>query len=333
MKVIDVHSHHYPPAYMAHLEGRPGSPTMVRTGPGTGFFRYEGVRLATVSVPGHYDPQPRLQDMDRYGIDVQMVSLTTPGVELLPREEGITWARKVNDDLAEICRSHAGRLYHLAALPYQDVPAAVKELERCRLELGARGITIFSNIRGVPIYDPRFLPVYEAAQEYELPIFLHPAPPLTTEAMNRARLPLPLFGFVFDTTMAVAGLIFQGVFERFPKLRVIHAHLGGTFPYLVGRINDCFHTYAKDYGYSLPGDPSEYYRRNVWDDAISFHLPAMRCALEFMGADHLVIGTDYAHPIGGPDKVEGFVRALDLPPAQCEEILWRNAAGLFHLDV
>jgi aminocarboxymuconate-semialdehyde decarboxylase len=166
-----------------------------------------------------------------------------------------------------------------------------------------------------------------------MPLFIHPAPPLTTAVMKRVQMPLSLFGFILDTTMAVTGLIFQGILERYPKLKIIHAHLGGVFPYLVGRIDDSFRSYAKDYGLSLPLPPSEYYRRNVFVDAISFHLPAMKCALEFLGPDHILVGTDYAHPIGGPERVIDCIKDLGLPAETEEKILWKNAAQLFKLTL
>lgn len=331
MKIIDVHNHLYPKEWMAFLEGRPGSPTMVRTGPTNMIFYHEGARLATVSRPGHYDPGPRVQDLDAYGIDVQIVSLTTPSVELIPAAEGVPWASKVNDHLAQMCADFPGRFYFYATLPYQDVKASVVELERAYNELGAKGITMFSNLAGEPIYDPRFLPIYEAAESYGLPVFIHPAPPITSDALKRVQMPLPLYGFIFDTTMAVTGLIFQGILDRFPRLKIIHAHLGGVFPYLVERINDSFKSYAGDYGFSLKQPPSEYYRRNVYVDAISFHLPAMKCAFEFMGIDHILIGTDYAHPIGGPERVVQNVKELGLSDGDLEKVFWRNAVSLFGL--
>lgn len=331
MKIIDVHNHLYPREWMAFLEGRPGSPTMVRTGPTSMIFYYEGARLATVSRAGHYDPKSRIQDLDAYGIDVQIVSLTTPSVELIPAAEAILWASKVNDHLAQMCRDFPGRFYFYATLPYQDVKASLAELERAYKDLGAKGIMMFSNIAGEPIYEKKFLPIYEAAEAYGLPIFIHPAPPITSEALKRVQMPLPLYGFVLDTTMAVTGLIFHGIFEKFPRLKVIHAHLGGVFPYLVGRINDSFKTYAGDYGFSLKQSPSEYYRNNVYVDAISFHLPALKCALEFMGIDHILVGTDYAHPIGGPERVVDSIKALGLSDRDLEKVLWKNAASLFGL--
>jgi aminocarboxymuconate-semialdehyde decarboxylase len=231
-----------------------------------------------------------------------------------------------------VCEKYRGRLYAYATLPLQDVKESIKELERAYKELGVKGVIIFSNIKGMPIYSPKFLPIYEAAEAYEMPLFIHPAPPVTTDAMKKASMPLPLFGFILDTTMAVTGLIFHGILESFPQLKIIHAHLGGVFPYLVGRIDDSFKSYSKDYGFSLQQMPSEYYKKNVYVDAISFHLPAMKCALEFLGPDHILMGTDYAHPIGGPEKVVGFIKDLGLPEEDTEKILRKNAVKLFKLD-
>ena len=332
MKVIDVHNHLYPKEWMDYLEGRRGSPTLKRRGPTEMTFYYKGARLATVSRAGHYDPKAHMKDMDEYGIDLQIMSLTTPSVELISAKEGVVWAKKVNDYLATVCKEYRGRLYAYATLPLQDVKESVKELERAVQELGAKGVIVFSNIKGEPIYSAKFLPLYEAAEAYEIPIFIHPAPPTTTEAMKKASMPLPLFGFILDTTMAVTGLIFQGILETFPRLKIIHAHLGGVFPYLVGRIDDSFKSYSRDYGLRLQGSPSEYYKKNVYVDAISFHLPAMKCALEFLGPDHILVGTDYAHPIGGPERVVGYVRDLGLSEEDTEKILWRNARKIFKLE-
>jgi aminocarboxymuconate-semialdehyde decarboxylase len=332
MKVIDIHNHLYPKEWMDYLEGRKGSPTLKRIGPTNMVFYYKGARLATVNRAGHYDPEARMKDLDEFEIDIQIMSLTTPSVELIPAKEGVVWAKKVNDYLATVCEKYRGRLYAYATLPLQDVKESVKELERAYKELGVKGVIIFSNIKGMPIYSPKFLPIYEAAEAYEMPLFIHPAPPVTTDAMKKASMPLPLFGFILDTTMAVTGLIFHGILESFPQLKIIHAHLGGVFPYLVGRIDDSFKSYSKDYGFSLQQLPSEYYKKNVYVDAISFHLPAMKCALEFLGPDHILMGTDYAHPIGGPEKVVGFIKDLGLPEEDTEKILRKNAVKLFKLD-
>jgi aminocarboxymuconate-semialdehyde decarboxylase len=334
VKIIDVHNHLYPKEWLDYLDRRAGSPTMKRTGPTNMVFYSDGMRLATVSRPGHYDPESRIKDMDEYGIDVQIVSLTTPSVELIPAREGVLWAKKVNDYMADMCSKYRGRFYAYATLPYQDVKESVRELERAHTDLGAKGVTLFSNLAGKSVYEPEFFPIYEAAAEYDMPLFIHPAPPVTSDAMKRMQMPLPLYGFILDTTMAVTGLIFTGVLEKLPKLKFIHAHLGGVFPYLAGRINDCFKVYAGDHSYyPLEREPSDYYKKNVWDDVISFNLPAMKCALEFIGADHLLIGTDYAHPIGGPEKVAQFVEMLGLNQEDKEKIFYKNAKKLFKIEM
>ncbi len=335
VKVIDVHNHLYPREWLNFLvkKGKIGPLTIECKTPNHFLFYYGGSRLGTIIRPGHCEPEPRLKDMDEYGIDIQIVGLTAPGVEIIPRSDAILWAKKINDHLSSMCQNYKGRFYALASLPYQDVKESLEELERAYKELGVKGIMMFSNINGKPIYSKEFLPIYEAAENYDLPIFIHPAPPLTTKVMSKINMPLPLYGFILDTTMAVTGLIFEGILERFPKLKIIHAHLGGVFPYLVGRIDDCYKAYSKDYGFSLKGLPTEYYRRNIYVDAISFHLPAMKCALEYLGPEHILVGTDYAHPIGGPDRIIGFIKDLRLPKGDYERILWRNAAQLFKLDL
>ena len=333
MKIIDVHNHLFPPAWIDHLEDRPGSPTLKRTGPGTMIFYYADRPLSHVHKAGHYDVAAKIEDMDRYGIDSQILSLTTPSVEFLPADEGVMWAKKVNDIFAEYCRTYKNRLHAFATLPYQKPSECVKELERAYKDLKVKGIIIFSNIDGKPIYSPEFYPIYEAAEAYGLPLFVHPAPPITTEVLKSVNMPTSLYGFILDTTMAVSGLIFSGALERFPNLKIIHAHLGGVFPYMVGRINGIFTDgIAIEWGYSLPQPPSVYYQRQVYVDCVSFHKPALHCALEFLGVDHVLLGTDYPHPLGGAEQAIQSIKDLQLSQGDTEKILGGNAIRLLGLE-
>jgi len=331
-RTIDVHNHLYPSEWMDLFEKSTGRITMKRTTPTSMIFYAEGVPLAHVSRAGHYDPEARLEDMDEYGIDVNILSLTTPSVEVLPAKEGVLWAKKVNDYYARLCQKYPERFYAYATLPYQNMDEAMKELDRAYKDLGAKGIIMFSNINGKPIASPEFYPIYAKAEEYELPILIHPAPPLTADVMKRLRLPSPLFGFVLDTTMAIISLVFQGVLEKYPKLTLIHSHLGGVVPYMVGRIDDCFNNYFEEYGFELPKAPSEYYKRQVYVDSISYHLPAMRCCLDWLGPDHIMLGTDYAHPIGHIEEAIRYVRDMGLCEEDTDKILGRNAATIFRLE-
>jgi len=178
----------------------------------------------------------------------QLLSLTTPSVEFLPVEEGVVWAKKINDYFAEVCAKYPGRFYATATLPYQDVDESLKELDRAYKELGVKGITTFSNIDSEPIASPHFYPIYAKAAEYKLPIFVHPGIPYTIEITKRLNLSPGLYAFTVDTTMAVMSLIWQGVLERFPGLTILHAHLGGVVPYTARRLDDCWRTYSQRAG-------------------------------------------------------------------------------------
>ena len=333
IKTIDVHNHLYPKTWIDYIEKKGGSLKLERKSPGNFTFYYNGQLIATITKPGHYDPVSRIEDLDKYGIDVQIISMTTPSVELVPKKEGIIWAKKINDYIASVCQKYPSRFYAFATLPYQDVDESLVELERAYHDLKVKGIIIFSNINGQSISSKKYYPIYELAQKFNLPIIVHPAPPLTTEAMIINKLPLPLFGYTLDTTMAVVSLIFQGVFEKFPKLKIIHSHLGGVVPYLAQRMEDSYRSYSKEYNYRLPLSPSEYYKRQVYCDSISFHLPAMKCCLEFMGAEHILLGTDYAHPIGNLEQAVAYIRKLGLTQKDVDMILSQNAIKLFNLKL
>ncbi|MFO7772776.1 MAG: amidohydrolase family protein [Dehalococcoidia bacterium] len=331
-RTIDVHNHLYPQMWLDHLAQGKGSLRLERKGNGKFVFYYNNQLLATINRAGHYDPEARIADMDQFGMDVQVMSLTTPSVELVSREEGILWAKKINDYYATVCQKYPGRLYACATLPYQDVDESLKELERCYKDLGVKGIIMFSNINGKPIASAEFHPFYQMAADYELPILIHPAPPLTLEAMIKNKIPVPLYGFTLDTTMAVVSLIFQGILEKYPRLKLVHPHLGGIVPYLVGRMEDCYRSYAEEFGFELGNTASYYYKRQVYPDSISFHLPAMKCCLEYVGPDHILLGTDYAHPIGNIEDAIDYVKRMDLSEEDTQKILSDNANRLFKLS-
>lgn len=331
-RIIDVHNDLYPREWLAYLEKRTEFPKFVRTGPDSLAYYWEGVTMAHVRKAGHYDPEARIQDMDRGGIDTQIISLTGPGVELLPVDEGVMWAQKINDYFAELGKKYPGRFYAFANLPYQDVGEALKELDRAYKKLGMKGILLFSNINGKTVASPEFHPIYAKAEEYNLPVFVHPGVPLTAEVMKKVQLPFPLYAFTLDTTMAVVGLIFQGVLEKFPRLKIIHAHLGAMVPYFVVRMDNAFKNHARQWGLDLPLAPSEYYKRQVYIDSISYFPPAMRCALDFVGAEHILLGSDYAHPDSDLERAVSFVREMGLPEEATGKILGGNAVRIFDLQ-
>jgi aminocarboxymuconate-semialdehyde decarboxylase len=329
-RVIDIHTTFYPDSWLEYLQTRQKSPMAKRNGD-TLALSIAGTTLAYVNHTGFYDPVTRLKNMDQAGVDAQILALSIPSVELLEPEEGIIWSRNINNALAEVCWRHPGRFYFHATLPYQSPEAAVIELERAYRELGAKGVMLFSNINGKSVALPEFYPIYAKAAEYGLPINIHPTLPLTQPVMDQYNLPSSLYGFLLDTTMAVTALIWQGVLEQFPELVLVHSHLGGLFPYTVGRMERNWNSFSNRKGLHLKKRPSEYYRSQVYVDSISQFAPAMKACLEFMGPDHICFGTDYAH-IGSLSDARKWIDAFGLSQEGRDMILGGNAARIYNLE-
>lgn len=335
-RTVDVHNHWYPPEYLEHLKSRTEPPRVEQTGETSFVALAPGdVRVAHIDRPGHYDLEARIRDMDAAGLDTQIISKTIPGPEMLPADEGVYWAQKINDAFAKAVQDYPGRLFAMANLPYQDADAAAKELERCYKELSVKGIQMFSNVQGEPMFLEKYDPIFEMASEWELPILMHPTVPWTASIMDTVRIPYQLYGYTLDTTLSLVSLIFQGVFEQHPKLKMVHGHLGGMVPYLVQRLRHAYKGYGKEWGLELSEMPDETYRKRVYPDTTSFYLPAMKCCLEWVGPSHLIVGSDYAHRVGDP---EGAIKAItdlgediSMPQNEIDMILGKNAEELYKL--
>jgi aminocarboxymuconate-semialdehyde decarboxylase len=335
-RTVDVHSHWYPPDYLAYLVSRTEAPYARQTGPHSYVCCAPGdVVVAHIDRAGHYELKARIEDLDAAGMDSQIMSLTIPGPEMLPPKEGVYWAKRVNDQFAQAARDYPGRLFGMASLPYQVPDEAAKELERCYKDLGVKATQMFSNVNGEPLFLDKYDPIFAMANEWELPILMHPTVPWTAELMNMLRIPYQLYGYTFDTSVSVMSLIFNGVFQKYPNLKMIHGHLGGVVPYLVQRLRDSWKGYAKEWGLDLHEAPDITYTKQVWPDTTSFYEPAMKCALEWVGAGHLALGTDYAHRVGDPEGAIKSIRdlgvALSLTQDKVDAILGSNAEALFKL--
>ena len=334
-RTVDVHNHYYPWDYLMHLLDRPGNVHAKQTGPHSYVLHSGKVIVAHIDRPGHYDMEARMRDLDKAGMDTQVMSKTVPGPELLEVQEGVYWMKRINDALAVACQKYPHRIFAYAALAYQDVDASCRELERCVKDLGFKGIQMFSNVQGEPMHLPKYEPIFQMAAEYNIPILMHPTVPLTAPVLDMMKIPYQLYGYTFDTTMAVISLIFHGVFTRHKNLKMIHAHLGGMAPYLVRRLQDSWKGYAKEWGLELPEAPDVIYQRQVYPDTTSFYLPAMKCCLEWVGDEHMMIGTDYAHRVGDPEGAIKSIRDLgeqaNLSKEQIDNILGKNAEKLFNL--
>jgi aminocarboxymuconate-semialdehyde decarboxylase len=325
---IDFHNHYYPPAYLDALRTGSSAVRVTIDADGNPCLHYPGDY--NVAVPGHRDIDYREQVLIQQGVDTQVITLTTPGTHIETPQTAVRLARLVNDAFAEVVASKKGRFASLATLPLNDPAASVAEFERATRQLGFRGAMLFSNINSVALSDQRFWPLYEAANDMDAVLYIHPTSPVGVEAMTEYWL-MPLCGFLFDTTLAAAKLVFSGVVERFPRIRWVLCHLGGTIPYLVERLDRGFSAF-EDCRANISKPPSEYLKKFYYD-TVNFNPRAIELAIAFAGTDHILAGSDYPHQIGSIPRMFESIHALNIPVSAKTAILGGNAASLLNLTV
>ena len=321
LRIIDFHNHYYPPAYLQALSAGQSTVKVEIDHDGNPRLFYPGDY--NVAVRGHRDIDYREQVLIEQGVDTQVVTLTTPGTHVEVPAVAVRLAALVNDAFADVVARKHGRFASLATLPLNDPDASRKELERCCRQLGFRGAMLFSNVNGVPLHDQRFWPIYELANDLGAVLHIHPTNPQHVEAMQDYWL-MPLVGFLCDTTLAAAGLVFAGLVERFPRIRWVLGHLGGAIPYLVERLDRGFHNFT-ECRRNISRPPSEYLR-GFYYDGVNFDPRAMQLAIEFAGADHILAGSDYPHQIGSIELMKSSLESI--PEAERAAISSENAAGL-----
>jgi aminocarboxymuconate-semialdehyde decarboxylase len=324
--VIDFHNHFYPPEYLEAILSGPSNVKVTFDSEGNPLVHYPGDY--NILVQGHRDIAFRAGVLDRAGVSKQVLSFTTPGTHVETPERAIELARMVNDALARIVAERGDHFAALATLPMNAPEASVAELDRAFDTLGFRGAMLFSNINGVALSDRRFWPLYEYANQRNAVFYIHPSFPVGVEAMTEYWL-TPLLGFTFDTTLAAAKLVFSGVVERFPGIRWMLCHLGGTIPYLAERLDRGYFAFSECREH-ISRPPSEYLRRFYYD-TVNFDPAALQLALSFAGADHLVAGSDYPHQIGSLKKMLSSIDNLGMSDEQKSDILFGNAARLLGL--
>ena len=326
MTTVDVHNHVYPPAYVEALQAGPSAYKVTFDNEDNPVLHSPGDY--NILVPGHRLMDVRTQVLADAGVDKQVISFTTPGTLIETPKRSVELSRMVNDSFAAIQSEHGDHFAALATLPLNDAEASVVEFERAVGELGLKGVTLFSNANGVALYDQRFWPLYERADERRAVFFIHPTFPAGVEAMLDYML-MPLVGFVSDTTLAAAGLVFSGVVERFPNIRWVLAHLGGTVPYLAERFDRGYEVYPSSQEH-ISRSPSEYLKEFYYD-TVNFDVQALQFAIDFCGPDQLLAGSDYPHQIGSLEKMVSSIHQLSITAQQKAGILGDNAVRLLGL--
>jgi aminocarboxymuconate-semialdehyde decarboxylase len=326
MPVIDFHNHYYPPAYLDALRAGPTTVKVTIDTEGNPCLHYPGDY--NVAVPGHRDIDYRERVLKEQHVDTQVITLTTPGTHVETPDMAVRLSRLVNDAFAEVIATKKGRFTALATLPLNDPRAAVVEFERATRQLGLRGAMLFSNVNGTPLADERFWPLYEAADQQGAILYIHPTNPMNVQAMQDYWL-MPLVGFLFDTTLAAANLVFAGIPERYPKIRWVLCHLGGAIPYLVERLDRGFEAFD-DCRAQIKRPPSDYLK-NFYYDTVNFNPRALELAIAFAGVDHVLAGSDYPHQIGSIPKMLESIHALKISDQDKAAIFGGNAARLLGL--
>lgn len=298
------------------------------------------------NVPMLMDLDVRFQVMDRFDDYRQILSLASPPLEVLAGPEVTPdLARAANDGMAELVRRHPDRFPgFVASLPLNNPEATLAEIERAIDELDACGIQIFSNMAGRPLDAPEFGPIFEAAAGHDLPIWIHPArgarfPDYPGEDKSKYEI-WWTFGWPYETSVAMARLVFSGLFDRLPQIKIITHHLGGMVPYFEGRVGPGWdqlgaRTSDEDYGAvlkRLKKRPLDYFKLFYADTAVFGSFPATECGLAFFGIDNVLFASDAPFdPEKGPMYIRETIKIVDrleIGAAERKQIYQGNAERL-----
>jgi len=326
-QVIDVHTHMLNKEWMALL-AKHGKPryTIGSLPGGQRVIRLEGAPFMT-PVPNMFDWEARIDNMNKAGVDIAVVSLTCPSVYWGGEKVSTSTARLMNDDFARAQKRWPKRIRWFASLPWQYPKAAVAELKRA-VKAGAVGVMVIANVSGRHLTDPLFDPIWRAIDAAELPVLVHPGSPPGSKELGMDEFQLaPPIGFTFDTTLAVSRMILSGFFDRFARLKIIAAHAGGALPFLAGRLDICWENMpaAREKTTEKPSN----YLRQVYADAVVFRQDALNMAVSVFGTNNVLYGSDYPHNIG---DMKGCLSRVDALPGDVrEKVRGGNAERIFRL--
>ena len=287
------------------------------------FFREVGSNL--------WDPEIRCNEYDTFGIDVQVLSTVPVMFSYWAKpEHALDLSKLLNDHIASIIDDKPGRFIGLGTLPMQDPSLAVSELERCVKELGLSGVQIGTNINGLNLNDDSLFEVFESAESLNTAIFIHPWYMMGEKEMNQYWLPW-LVGMPAETSRAICSMIFGGVFERLPNLRVAFAHGGGAFPATIGRIDHGFNVRPDLCAINNDKLPSTYLGK-FWVDSLVHDRTALSYLISKIGMEKIALGTDYPFPLGELEPGSLINKMNDLSADNRDMLFSRNALNWLGID-
>lgn len=280
--------------------------------------------------------QLRLQHMDEAGVDMAVIAVTAPGTQVMDKATAVSFSQLANDQLAEAVRRHPTRFAGMIAIAPQDPAAAAKEIERGVTKLGMNSIIINSHTQGEYLSDPKFWDIFAAAEAHDAPIYLHPnaLPPKMLQPFQECGLDGAVYGFGVETGLHAMRIITAGVFDRFPKLRIILGHMGEALPFWAYRLDYMHAATVRSRRYEsvkpIAKRPSDYLRENfyitnsgvAWEHAIKF-------TQAFMGVDRVMYAMDYPYQYA-PDEVN-MLDAMDMPLEDKRKFFQTNAEAVFKI--
>jgi aminocarboxymuconate-semialdehyde decarboxylase len=323
---FDLHTHFYTEEFFKTIRDLPSEFSFGTSSSGQTIITYRGARFFGVT-PAMTDVAKRIEDMDRVGIDVEVVSLSTPNVFFTDAEHQPAVARMMNDSYAELITRHPNRFKGFASIPMDAPDAALEELHRAIDTLKLNGVVLLSNIGGKPLTSPEYRPFFEEANRMKLCIFLHPMIPANSDAFREYVLG-PIIGFPFDTSLVVARMCYDGMFEELPDIRWIIGHLGGAIPYLMERMDNGFRDFA-DCRVKIDKLPSVYLKRLHYD-TVSFSPYTLKMVRDMVGAEHMVMGSDYPHLLGSIDRAVTSIEALEIDDREKKQIFSGTALSILN---
>jgi aminocarboxymuconate-semialdehyde decarboxylase len=320
---IDVHAHIIGPAFYDAIKKIPGV-TTVPNRYGMGILK-NGETVINVSQDW-FDSKHHVGEMDKRRIDISLLSLTTPNLYVFPKDMQAKAARIANDEAVDRARLFPSRIRVLASLPLDDVPAAVQEIDRVAAIKEVCGISVGSNVNGVPLSDERFEPVWAQINKHKLAVVEHPNFPPFSKDLPEYNLSLML-GFFFETQICVTRMIVNGIFARYPDMKFIVAHTGAGMLGIMNRLRNIPRAYP-DAQEKMKHRAFEEFAKNLYYDSCAIDQNALMLAYNYVGREHMMFGTDYPYTNHGPEHVA----SLPISDADRALMLSGNAERVFGLN-
>ena len=336
---IDVHAHYIPKNCVDVLDdaGRrydvikivkndKGKDTLFQSG---SLVRNDKGQSAGPVIQKICDPEQRIKDMDATGVDMQVLSAVPPAAYYELDAEACLWfSRRQNDGIAQTVKDYPDRFLGMATVPLQAPDRAIAELDRAVNKLGLRGVEILSNVAGRDLDAPELMPFFKAVEALDVPIFIHPQQVAGSDRMKRYYL-RNLVGNPLDTTLAAAHIVFGGILEKCPNLKFCLSHGGGYVPYQRGRWEHGYE--VRPEGKVVIQKPPSHYIPLLYFDTITHFLPALEYLISSVGADRVVMGTDYPYDMGDATPVATVKSLKKVSAADKKKILGGNAQRLFKI--